>query len=61
MTPTRSSFPIFARVLARRGPRRGGHPGAGWHFADGLVKARPVKRPIPKTRVLAVTQEGTKP
>ncbi len=56
---SKSSFPIFARVLVGVGLGAAATLGTGWYFADGLVKAKPVRRPIPKTRVLAVSQEGS--
>ncbi|WP_161882382.1 alpha/beta hydrolase [Deinococcus alpinitundrae] len=60
MTPTsRSSFPIFARVLLGVGLGAAATLGTGWYFADELVKAKPVRRPIPRTRVLAVSREGS--
>lgn len=59
MTPTsKSSFPIFARVLLGVGLGAAATLGTGWYFADGLVRARPVKRPVYKTRVLAVSHEN---
>ena len=55
----KSPFPLFARVLLGVGLGAAATLGAGWYFADELVKAKPVKRPIPRTRVLAVSREGS--
>ena len=58
-SPTpKSTFPLFARVLLGVGLGAAATIGAGWYFADELVKAKPVKRPIPRTRVLEVSREN---
>ncbi|AWN22458.1 alpha/beta hydrolase [Deinococcus irradiatisoli] len=58
MTP-RSSFPLVARVLLGVGLGVAATLGTGWYYADELVRARPVKRPVPRTRVWSVSREGT--
>ncbi len=56
---SQSSLPIFARVLLGVGLGVAATLGTGWYFADELVRVRPVKRPIPRTRVWAVSRDGT--
>lgn len=52
-------IPLLARVLLGVGLGVGAAAGAGWYYADGLVKARPVRRPITPTWLLALTHDGT--
>ena len=55
--PHNSSLPLYARVLIGAGVGLGTLLGVGWHYADGLVHVRRVRRPVYPTRVLAV-EEG---
>ena len=51
------SVPLYARVLIGVGLGLGALLGVGWHYADGLVHVRRVRRPVYPTRVLGL-EEG---
>ena len=57
-TPEQSSLPLYARVLIGVGLGLAALLGVGWHYADGLVHVRPVRRPVFPTWVRGVRQEG---
>lgn len=50
--------PSTKRILAYTAIGAAATLAAGWYFADELVKARPVVRVPPPTKLLSVTQEG---
>ncbi len=54
---SKPSLPLYARVLIGVGLGLGTLLGVGWHYADGLVHVRRVRRPVYPTRVLGL-EEG---
>lgn len=50
----RSPLPLYARVLLGASLGLGALLAVGWHYADGLVHVRPVRRPLFPTRVSRV-------
>ncbi|MGI8747690.1 MAG: alpha/beta hydrolase, partial [Deinococcus sp.] len=51
---SRPPLPLYARVLLGVGLGLGALLAVGWHYADGLVHVRPVRRPLFPTRVSRV-------